>query len=121
MRPIQRRVLWFIVFAFTLIFWYEASGEPLVWRAQIPDRLEGPAAWEHFAAQAGYGALFLALGVVLTLVLPRATPDDAHASGRQEAKTEADYHPLDWVALACGLGLLAGVLLRSYRTIVHLW
>jgi hypothetical protein len=35
MTPGQRRVLWACVFTMTYIFWYEASGVPLVWQENM--------------------------------------------------------------------------------------
>ena len=84
----------------------EARGEPLVWRENIPERLEGQEAWRHFRAQMAYGLLFLALGTVLTLVLRRR--QDGGKNGLQA---------MDWVILALGAGMLIGTAYRSYTIV----
>jgi hypothetical protein len=102
MTPGQRRTLWLCVFALTFIFWYEARGAPLIqlWHSP-PLPLHGPAAlarfWQHFA----YGCFFLLFGALLTVLIRRKNQPAA-------------YHWLDWLALAVGLGLLAGTAWVSY-------
>ena len=96
----QRRTLWACLFAMTFIFWYEASGVPLVWQANIPVKLDGEAARSHFGQQMGIGAAFLFLGAVLSIVLRAKEPREPYLLG-------------DWVALVLALGMLAGTAYRS--------
>lgn len=105
MTPGQRRTLWACTFAMTCIFWYEASGVKWLglWEEAAP-ALTGRAAVEHFWKQAGFGAVFLLLGAVLTVVLRRRCARDEFALG-------------DCIALVVALGALAGTLFRSYRSI----
>jgi len=105
MTPGQRRVFWLCIFAMTYVFWSEASGEPLIRRESDPPRLTGPVAREHFAQQIGYGAVFLLLGAVLTVVLRKREPK------------AAVFHLGDWLALAVMLGALAGTAWKSYAAV----
>jgi hypothetical protein len=101
----QRRTLWLCILALTFVFWYEARGEALVWRANAPAQpLYGEAARAWFWQHCAYGVFFLVFGGLLTVVLRRKDPP-------------APYHWADWLALAAGLGLLAGTLYRSYAMI----
>lgn len=108
MTPGQRRVLWACVFAMTFVFWYEASGVPLVWQENMPEPLKGAEAWQHYWDNVGYGSLFLVLGTILTFVLHRR---------RGEEKEAAPYHAVDWVALSIGMGALVGTAWRSYNIV----
>jgi len=106
MTALQRRALWLCVLGFAFIFWYEASGVALTWASNAPVSPRGEAAWTHFWSHLGYGAFFLAAGALLTVLL------------RPRGEKAAPYHWGDWLGLACGLGLLAGTLFRSYRHVL---
>lgn len=100
----QRRALWFCVFAMAFVFFYEASGTPLVRRENIAEHMPAGALREHFQNHAGWGLLFLIFGAVLT-------------RGLRKPETEAPYMWSDWAALAAGLAVLSGTLYHSYRAI----
>ena len=106
MNPGQRRVIWACIFAMTFVFWYEASGVPLVWQENIPEPLQGREALRNYWDNFGYGFLFLLLGAVLTFVLQHRGVDE-----------KSRYHAIDWVALSIGLGMLAGTAWRSYAAL----
>ena len=103
MTRLQRRTLWACALAMAFIFFYEASGEPLVWKAGAAERRALEDARRHFQAQAAYGTAFLLLAGVLTLVLRR--------------KEDALYGALDWAILILGLSVLAGTLWRSWAAV----
>ena len=97
----QRRILWLICIGMTYIFWYEASGQPLVWEANAPAApLTGTEARDFYWTQIGYGAFFLVCGALLTLVV----------KGKD---TPAPYTWGDTIALALGTGALIGTAVRS--------
>jgi hypothetical protein len=101
MTPGQRRILWLICFGMAYIFWYEASGQPLVWEANAPETpLTGAEAHRSFWTHMGYGAFFLVCGTVLTLVIKRR-------------EQPAAYTWSDTIALALGTGALIGTAIRS--------
>ncbi len=106
MTPGQRRVLWACTFAMTFIFWFEASGEALIWQENAFDPAMGKTGQDHFFTQFGYGLVFLCLGSILTAVLQD-----------REKPIMKSWHPIDWTALTIGLGLLAGFLFRSYTAV----
>ena len=101
----QRRAFWLCIFAMTFIFWYEASGHSLVRSENIPEKLVGTAARHHFWSQISYGAMFLVMGIVLTILL-------------RSRERHSPYQLLDWVSVTVGLGVLFGIAYRSYATVM---
>lgn len=101
MTPGQRRMLWLICLGMAYIFWYEAGGRPLVWEINAPSTISTAMdARTHFWTQFGYGAFFVSLGALLTIVLrPRSHP--------------ATYVLAEGIGLALAVGALIGTALRS--------
>ena len=104
MTPGQRRTLWACTFVMTFIFWFEASGKPLVWDSNTPEFGKEITKAGHYWDQLAYGLVFLVLGAAISIML-----------SYKKEKMRA-YHPLDWVGLSVGLGILAGILYLSYKT-----
>jgi hypothetical protein len=101
MTPGQRRILWLICFGMAYIFWYEASGRPLVWESNAPTTpLSGIEMRQFFWTHIGYGAFFAVFGALLTLLLKSKT-------------RPAPYTVGDAIALALGVGAVIGTVLRS--------
>ncbi len=97
----QRRILWLVCFGMACIFWYEASGQPLVWEANAPATpLAGTEARDFYWAHIGYGAFFVVCGALLTLVV-------------KSSKERTPYSWGDTIALALGIGTLIGTAIRS--------
>ena len=105
MTPGQRRTLWICLFGMCFIFFYEASGVALVRAEAVPSGLKGDALREHFWNQIGYGAAFLVLGTLIS-VLVKTKPTKPE---------QLAFHWLDFAVLAVGLGILAGIFWRSYQ------
>lgn len=98
MRPLQRRILAFCVFALTFNLFYEARGKRLldIWREG-----SGSPSVEVFKQHALTGAIVLLLGGTLLFVLRRS-----------DEKFQYSLAELVWFCL--GLGLLIGTLVISW-------
>ena len=101
MTPGQRRALWLVCFGMTYIFWYEASGRPLVWESNAPaNPLASLELRQFFWTHIGYGSFYAIFGALLTLLVKsRSRP--------------APYTVADLIALALAVGALIGTALRS--------
>ncbi|MCZ7649381.1 MAG: hypothetical protein M5U26_29670 [Planctomycetota bacterium] len=113
MTPGQRRMLWLCTFLLAFIFFWEAGGEPLIRRSEAPPPPRGAVLEAHHYGQMAYGAVFLLLGGTLSYLFAKRSVNLPGA----DATPAPPYHPLDWAALAAGLGLLCGIAWRSYMLV----
>ncbi|MBE7465375.1 MAG: hypothetical protein HS116_18010 [Planctomycetes bacterium] len=116
MTPGQRRALWICTFALSFIFFYEASGQLLIPRDYVERPKPGAELEAHFQEQMSFGAIFLALGSAVSVLLAKRSKV-LGSSGADDRVRGEPPHTLDWAALAAALAVLVGTAWRSYLSV----